>query len=80
MAKSRNLKTLVFDDGGHVLPIILTEYPEDASQIIGLVEQTVSGIWKLEGLSVPVPVFSVAESQLKAALESMVGKPASAAC
>lgn len=70
MAKSRNLKTLVFDDGGHVLPIILTEYPEDASQIIGLVEQTVSGIWKLEGLSVPVPVFSVAESQLKAALES----------
>ena len=29
-----------------------------------------SGIWKLEGVPLPVPVFSVAESQLKATMES----------
>lgn len=69
-AKALSLKSLIIDDGGHVLPIVLREYPEHADQFIGVVEQTVSGIWKLEGLRLPVPIFSVAESQLKATVES----------
>lgn len=68
--KALGIKTLIIDDGGHVLPIVLREYPDDANQFIGVVEQTVSGIWKLEGLELPIPVFSVAESQLKATVES----------
>jgi S-adenosylhomocysteine hydrolase len=70
MADSLGMKSIIMDDGGHLLPIVLREYPDHAEHFLGVVEQTVSGIWKLEGLELPVPVFSVAESQLKAAVES----------
>lgn len=62
--------TMLLDDGGYVLPVVLRSHPHFADRIAGLVEQTASGIWRLEGLPLPVPVFSVAESTLKGAIES----------
>jgi adenosylhomocysteinase len=70
MAKAAGLPTMVFDDGGHVVPIVLAEYADSSVEFKGLVEQTMSGIWKLEGLDVPMPIFTVAESNLKATIES----------
>jgi S-adenosylhomocysteine hydrolase len=70
MAESQGLKSLILDDGGHVLPIVMREFPDHADHFLGVVEQTVSGIWKLAAVELRVPVFSVAESQLKAAVES----------
>ncbi len=37
---------------------------------MGLVEQTMSGIWKLDGYELPIPIFNVAESYLKGTIES----------
>ena len=63
--------TLVFDDGGYVLPVVLDHLPDRAGEIVGVVEQTMSGIWKLRPYGeLPVPVFSVAESALKAVVEA----------
>ncbi|MBB2749315.1 UNVERIFIED_ORG: S-adenosylhomocysteine hydrolase [Microbispora rosea subsp. rosea] len=63
---------LLIDDGGYTLPVLLTERSDLLPAYIGLVEQTISGITKLENWQrrLPVPVFSVAESALKAAVES----------
>jgi S-adenosylhomocysteine hydrolase len=61
---------LVLDDGGYVLPTVMRRFPEKASLFAGLVEQTMSGIWELDGHDLPLPVFSVAESQLKGTIES----------
>jgi S-adenosylhomocysteine hydrolase len=70
-ATAAGLRTLVFDDGGYVLPTVLDHMPERAGEIVGVVEQTMSGIWKIEPYGeLPVPVFSVAESDLKAAIEA----------
>ncbi|HEX9540025.1 MAG TPA: NAD(P)-dependent oxidoreductase [Streptosporangiaceae bacterium] len=69
-ARASGLKTMIFDDGGHTWPVVAEYYPEAMSEFVGIVEQTMSGIWKLEGVPLPVPVFSVAESQLKATMES----------
>lgn len=64
-------RTLVFDDGGYVLPVVLDHMPGRVREITGVVEQTMSGIWKIERYpGIPVPVFSVAESDLKAAVEA----------
>jgi adenosylhomocysteinase len=67
---SSGLLTLVLDDGGYVLPAVTRSHPHLVERIVGLVEQTASGIWKLDGLDLRVPVFSVAESTLKGAIES----------
>lgn len=74
-ARRAGLRTLILDDGGYVLPRLLEGVvPEldPAEDIIGVVEQTMSGIWRLEPFrdSLPVPIFSVAESELKATIES----------
>lgn len=70
-AAASGVRTLVFDDGGYVLPAVLDHMPDRASEIAGVVEQTMSGIWKIEPYGqLPVPVFSVAESDLKAAVEA----------
>ncbi len=67
---------LLVDDGGYTLPVLLRQLPHLLGSFIGLVEQTMSGITKLEpftpplGDGVPVPVFSVAQSRLKATIES----------
>jgi adenosylhomocysteinase len=63
--------TIVVDDGGYVLPRLLEEFEPFLSLFKGVVEQTTSGIWKLEPFAdLRVPVFSVAESELKATVES----------
>lgn len=62
--------TAILDDGGYVVPRLIRSHPHYLGVVVGLVEQTASGIWKLAGLELPVPVFSVAESTLKGAIES----------
>lgn len=62
-------KSIIMDDGGYVSPVIIRDLRETLPHWIGLVEQTVSGIWKIEDLEVPYPVFTVAESQLKGTIE-----------
>ncbi|WP_433281694.1 NAD(P)-dependent oxidoreductase [Micromonospora sp. CA-244673] len=69
-AKAQGLKSIIFDDGGHCWPIVAEHYPASMEDFVGIVEQTMSGIWKLEGVPLPLPVFSVAESQLKSTMES----------
>ena len=70
-ARAVGTPTLVFDDGGYVLPTVFDRFPDRVREIIGVVEQTMSGIWKLAPWpDLPVPVFSVAESRLKAAVEA----------
>ncbi|GAA1818350.1 hypothetical protein HC028_17245 [Planosporangium flavigriseum] len=63
---------LLVDDGGYTLPVLLTQRPDLAGAFVGLVEQTISGITRLAPFAgaIPVPVFSVAESRLKATIES----------
>jgi len=69
-ARGAGLKTIIFDDGGYIWPVVVEYYLNAAAEFVGIVEQTMSGIWKLDGLPLPIPVFSVAESQLKATVES----------
>lgn len=61
---------MIFDDGGYCWPVVAERYPDKMGEFIGIVEQTMSGIWKIKGHPLPVPIFSVAESQLKATIES----------
>lgn len=70
-AREAGRRGLLIDDGGYTLPVLLDQLPELVEDFIGLVEQTASGIFKLRpyGDALPLPVFSVAESRLKAAIE-----------
>ncbi|WP_435598451.1 NAD(P)-dependent oxidoreductase [Streptomyces anulatus] len=63
-------RSVVMDDGGYVLPTVLRDLPGEAGHFLGLVEQTTSGIRKVEGLALPLPLFSVAESDMKGMIES----------
>lgn len=65
-------QTVVIDDGGYVLPCLREAFPSFMSLFKGVVEQTASGIWALEpfGDEIPVPVFSVAQSDLKQTVEA----------
>ncbi|WP_155368022.1 Rossmann-fold NAD(P)-binding domain-containing protein [Catellatospora vulcania] len=65
-------RTVAVDDGGYVLPALLDERPDLAADYDGLVEQTMSGIYRLEkyGDRIPLPVLSVAQSRLKGTIES----------
>src|SRR5262249_47559769 len=63
-------RSVIMDDGGYVLPTVLRQLPHAAAHFIGLVEQTTSGIRKLDGLTLPLPLFSVAESDMKGLIES----------
>lgn len=64
--------TIVLDDGGYVLPLLLASFEPYLSLFKGVVEQTKSGIWKLRPYEhdLRVPIFSVAESELKATVEA----------
>ncbi|MFR9675825.1 NAD(P)-dependent oxidoreductase [Streptomyces sp. TR02-1] len=63
-------KGVLVDDGGYTLPVLMEQCPELLTDFVGLVEQTASGIAKLAKYpDLPMPVFSVAESRLKAAIE-----------
>ncbi|GAB3120840.1 hypothetical protein GCM10027160_37500 [Streptomyces calidiresistens] len=63
-------RSVVMDDGGYVMPTVLRELPDRAGHFVGLVEQTTSGIRKVEGLQLPLPLVSVAESDMKSMIES----------
>ncbi|WP_157519146.1 hypothetical protein [Herbidospora mongoliensis] len=70
-AAALGLRGLLIDDGGYTLPVLLEQRPDLLSHFIGLVEQTISGITRLEPWEgrIPAPIFSVAESRLKATVE-----------
>jgi adenosylhomocysteinase len=64
-------RSIIIDDGGYVLPVLLRSFPDSVHHFEGVVEQTTSGIRKLhEFPTLPIPVFSVAESKLKSSIES----------
>jgi S-adenosylhomocysteine hydrolase len=63
-------RVLVLDDGGYVLPLVLELHPEWLPLIAGVVEQTMSGIHKLAHHQPPMPLFSVAQSHVKATVEA----------
>ncbi|MET9606005.1 hypothetical protein ABZZ17_13170 [Streptomyces sp. NPDC006512] len=77
-ARSKGLRCLALDDGGYVVPALLDQgrhevVPGSAvGDWAGVVEQTMSGIYKLQGREeeLPFPVFSVAQSRLKGRIES----------
>ncbi|WP_121017389.1 MULTISPECIES: hypothetical protein [unclassified Streptomyces] len=77
-ARRRGLRCLALDDGGYVAPALLDRAragepaPAGAGEWAGVVEQTMSGIYKLQGREpeLPFPVFSVAQSRLKGRIES----------
>lgn len=64
--------TLVIDDGGYILPRLHESFEPFLNLFKGTVEQTKSGIWKLRPFDEEhrMPVFSVAESELKATVEA----------
>jgi len=63
-------RSVIMDDGGYVIPHIAAHTPELLNEFVGLVEQTASGIWRIQGIPLPMPLFSVAESEMKGAIES----------
>lgn len=70
-ASARHERTILIDDGGYLLPVIFHNFDHRLNEIFGLVEQTTSGIWKLRPFeAIPTPIFSVAESRVKATIES----------
>lgn len=70
-AAVRRRRTILVDDGGYLLPVVHVRMRDRLQEIIGLVEQTTSGIWKLPPYSeIGTPIFSVAESRLKGTIES----------
>ncbi|MEU8499105.1 hypothetical protein AB0C86_20625 [Streptomyces lavendulae] len=77
-ARGLGLRCLALDDGGYVAPVLLdrarqgSPWPAAAGDWAGVVEQTMSGIYKLRGreAELPFPVFSVAQSRLKGRIES----------
>ncbi|MFI8813413.1 MULTISPECIES: hypothetical protein [unclassified Streptomyces] len=78
-ARRMNLRRLVLDYGGFVSPLLLDQIREGYSPAsdevgdwAGAVEQTMSGIYRLQGrgAELPYPVFAVAQSRLKARIES----------
>jgi S-adenosylhomocysteine hydrolase len=71
-AVREGLRCLALDDGGYVLPVLVDLPTHLQRQWLGVVEQTMSGIYRIENRlsELPVPVFSVAQSRLKGRLES----------
>lgn len=65
-------QTVVVDDGGYVLPVLRKEFQPFLSLFRGVVEQTTSGIWAMRPFihEVELPIFSVAESELKSTVEA----------
>jgi S-adenosylhomocysteine hydrolase len=70
LAEERGKQVLVLDDGGYVLPLVLERFRSRASLIAGVVEQTMSGIRKIQELALPMPLFTVAQSYVKSTVEA----------
>ena len=75
-AEEASSQIVVIDDGGYIAPLLLTDYSKEIKSglFLGVVEQTRSGVWKVEAHldngSFPLPFVSVAETRIKALLES----------
>jgi adenosylhomocysteinase len=69
-AAANGQRCLALDDGGYITPPLAGELTRLAARWDGVVEQTMSGIYRLEGIHAPFPVFSVAQSRLKGRVES----------
>lgn len=63
-------KVLVLDDGGYVLPVVFERFATKVSCIAGIVEQTMSGISRIASHDLPMPLFNVAQSDVKATVEA----------
>ncbi|WP_420031380.1 NAD(P)-dependent oxidoreductase [Streptomyces sp. cg28] len=72
VARRLGLKPVIIDDGGYALPALIESMPEQLAACAGLVEQTMSGIFKLEPYAdrLALPIFSVAQSHIKGTIES----------
>jgi S-adenosylhomocysteine hydrolase len=74
LAERDNLRWLVIEDGGHVVPLILQD-TSLTNRTIGCIEQTTRGIWHIEdaikagGGSISFPVLSVPHSECKQKFE-----------
>lgn len=55
---------LLLDDGSRLIRALL-ERPDDAAELIGAAEETTSGLWGLEGRSLPFPVVAVNDAGSK---------------
>ncbi|WP_098459446.1 adenosylhomocysteinase [Propionicimonas paludicola] len=55
---------VLLDDGSRLIRMLL-ERPEDAVALIGAAEETTSGLWGLEGHSLPFPVIAVNDAGSK---------------
>ena len=64
--------TLIIDDGGYILPVLVEQFEAFLGLFHGAVEQTSSGIWAIRPYlhRIRMPVFSVAESDLKSTVEA----------
>ena len=64
--------TIIVDDGGYILPVLRSHFQPFLNLFRGVVEQTTSGIWALRPFidDVELPIFSVAESELKSTVEA----------
>lgn len=66
-------RVVLIDDGGYLLPLIRSSMSDEALNfILGVVEQTASGIFALRPFlpDLRVPLFNVAESDLKLTVEA----------
>lgn len=55
---------LLLDDGSRLIRMLL-DRPGDAAELIGAAEETTSGLWGLEGRSLPFPVIAVNDAGSK---------------
>lgn len=55
---------ILLDDGSRLIRMLL-ERPDDAADLIGAAEETTSGLWGLEGHSLPFPVIAVNDAGSK---------------
>jgi len=70
--RARWQRALLIDDGGYLLPQIAEGSPVNRQFVAGVVEQTSSGIVALEPYlpRLEIPIFDVAESDLKETVEA----------
>jgi S-adenosylhomocysteine hydrolase len=71
-ARRDDLRCLALDDGGYIGPALVGQLSGLADSWDGIVEQTRSGIYRLDGLGemLPFSVFSVAQSRMRGRIES----------
>ncbi|MBI4679866.1 MAG: hypothetical protein HY753_01300 [Nitrospirae bacterium] len=81
LSEENGKKILIIEDGGYAVPIIHKEFHDKADLFVGAVEQTANGIKRDKKINTEdkieyiVPIINVADSKIKAALESpLIGR------